>query len=159
MARTAPVAASIATTAPWLTPAARPGPASSASIRASAAACRRVSIVVRSSRSAVGGARSPSPSRTQSANQPASREGAGGKCRRSASTTAWAAVSAPVSIMASSTSTARPIAAEGLTRGLKREGALGSPASTAAWPGVRRRASMPKNCRAAASTPKVPAPR
>ena len=53
----------------------------------------------------------------------------------------------------SSTSAARATARSGEARGLRRDGALGSPASIAACHSVSRRAGTPKNSRAAASTP------
>ena len=61
--------------------------------------------------------------------------------------------------MAVSTSRARAAAAAGSARGLNRDGARGSPASTAACHSVTRRAETPKYIRAAASTPQVPEPR
>ena len=72
---------------------------------------------------------------------------------------ACSAVIAPVSAIAASTSRARAAAADGSVRGLKRDGARGSPASTAACHSVTRRAETPKYIRAAASTPQVPEPR
>ena len=61
--------------------------------------------------------------------------------------------------IAASTSRARAAAAAGSARGLKREGARGRPASTAACHNVTRRAETPKYIRAAASTPQAPEPR
>ena len=81
MARTAPVAASSTTTAPWVTPAAAPGPAKSASSRCSAATCQRWSSVVRSVASVSGGtsALAWAWSAVQSANQPGAIGGVLGK--------------------------------------------------------------------------------
>ena len=98
-------------------------------------------------------------SATQSANHPVASGGAGGNAICAAAARACSAVIAPVFAMAVSTSRARAAAAAGSARGLNREGARGSPASTAACHSVTRRAEMPKYIRAAASTPQVPEPR
>ena len=71
-------------------------------------------------------------STTQSLNQPAAREARGGKAIWPAATFASSAPTAPVSAIAASTSRPRAAAAAGFTRGLMRDGARGSPASTAA---------------------------
>ena len=72
---------------------------------------------------------------------------------------ASAAVIAPVSAIAVSTCLARAAAADGSARGLKRDGARGSPARTAACHSVTRRAETPKYIREAASMPQAPDPR
>jgi hypothetical protein len=144
MARTAPVAASSTTTAPWVAPAATPGPASSASNRDSAAACQRASSVVRSVASVSGGTSDWAWSALQSANQPGAIGGVCGNAICAPACFACTSVSAPLATIAASTSRPRAAAAWGSLRGLKREGARGSPASTAACHSVTCLAETPK---------------
>ena len=147
------------TTAPCVTPAATPGPSSSAVRRASATACWCASSVVTSFVSTLSGASDCAWSATQSANQPVARGGAGGNAICASAACACSAVIAPVSAMAVSTSRARAAATRGSVRGLNREGARGRPASIAACHSDTCRAEMPKYIRAAASMPQVPEPR
>ena len=158
MARMAPVAASMTMTAPWPTPEAAPAPSSRASRRASTTAWSRLSDVVRRMASAPCGTAVSDWSAIQSANQPAVA-GRGGKAMAALAASASGLVIAPVSAMAARTSRAREAAAAGSARGLMRDGARGSPASTADCQRFRRRADTPKYMRAAASTPQAPLPR